>query len=169
MRIWIIDAIEFKLPLGKFGEKSMAMSKLVKNITKEDWRSLGYYFECDDINKKWIFVGSKNGLGYFNLYLEQYIHNPKNKAYSEHDHLGPYQNLRILTNAEAKITDSCISGTLDDFDRLKNLIKAKLVEAEINSKFIIDEEFSSYNDYILEFKIMDYGFDPATADKQLWE
>ena len=145
------------------------MSKIVKNITKEDWRSLGYYFDCDDINKKWIFVGSKNGLGYFNLYLEQYILNSKNKVYGEHDHLGPYENLRIMTNAEAKITDSCISGTLDDFNKLKNIIKTKLAEADINSVFVIDEEFSLDNNYKLEFKIMDYGFDPATADIQLWE
>lgn len=147
----------------------MAMSKIVKNITKEDWRTLGYYFECDDINKKWKFIGSKNGLGYFILYLERYINNPKNKACGEHDHIGPYENLKIMTNEEVKITDYCISGTLADFDKLKKIIKEKLEESDINSVFVIDDEFSLSNDYILEITIMDYGFDPATADKQLWE
>lgn len=145
------------------------MDNKLKNITKEEWRQLGYYYEIDEINKKWIIVGSLFGIRNFISQLNEYANNSKNSKISEHDHWGPYMYLKIMTNTDPVINKNCISGSLSDLKRLSEIIDKKLNDNLINTTLEIKEEYSKDCEYSIQFKIMEYGFDPATEDKQLWD
>ena len=147
----------------------MNMSEKLKNITKEDWRLLGYYYDRDDKDRKWIFKGSKYGLEEFCIYLEKYSGQIKNRNVGEHEHIGPYSYLTIMTSDTPAISKKYISGSLDDLKKLSKLLRGKIKDSKVNEILKIDEEYCLDCEYSLEFWIMDYGSDPAIEDKQLWD
>jgi len=147
----------------------MGMSERLKNITKEDWRMLGFYYDRDDFTKKWIFIGSKNGLEQFAINIEKYAINIKNSQIGEHDHIGPYSYLKIMTSDTFKITKNSICGSLNNLLKLSEKIKEKIKESKENDVFAIDSQFCEECEYSLEFSVKEYGYDPALSDKQLWE
>jgi hypothetical protein len=149
----------------------MAMSEKLKNITKEDWRKLGFYYERNDMNKKWILVGSKNGLKDFCTILDRYTEDRKNISIGEHEHIGPYSYLTIMTSNIFKITADYICGSLKDIKRLSMILKTEIEnthDKELPKAKSIKDNFLINNDYIIEMRIMEYGYDPASTDTQLW-
>jgi hypothetical protein len=145
------------------------MSDKLKKITIEEWRQLGYFYDRDEINKLWIITGSPFGIKTFANQLFQYSSNTNNKDISEHDHWGPYCYLKILTWDSCGFDKESIYGSLEDLNRLAELIYSKIQDDIINSVIRIKEEYTSNCEYTLELRIMEYGFDPAKADKGLWE
>ncbi|MBN2736070.1 MAG: hypothetical protein JXR70_03755 [Spirochaetales bacterium] len=145
------------------------MSEKLKNITKEDWRKLGFYYERDDKEKKWVFVGSKYGLEDFCIILNEYSENKNNEIIGEHIHLGPYEYLKIMTSDHFKVTEDWICGSLQDLKKLSSLIKEEIKITKIDTIKIIENDFFQESDFLLELRVMQYGYDPATADIQLWE
>ena len=58
--------------------------------TRHEWRALGFFYDCDDVQKQWRIVGSRAGLERFYEELIAFAGNRKNEPTSEHVHLGPY-------------------------------------------------------------------------------
>lgn len=147
------------------------MTEKLKNITKEDWRKLGFYYERDDMNKKWILVGSKNGLDDFCIILDRYVENGENARIGEHEHIGPYGYLTIMTSKVFNVTSDYICGSLDDLKKLNMILKTEIKatqDQELPTVKLIEDSFLHNNDYMIELRLMEYGYDPATADVQLW-
>lgn len=147
----------------------MAMSEKLKNITKEDWRKLGFYYERDDEKNKWVFIGSKYGLEDFCIILDNYSTNTKNTQVGEHAHFGPYEYLKIMTSTSFKVTADSICGHLNDLKRLSVRLKKEIEDSEIGAIKLLESDFFQVSEYRLELRIMEYGYDPAKADSQLWE
>jgi hypothetical protein len=145
------------------------MNTTLKNITKEDWRQLGYYYDRDDNNKKWILIGSPSGLSTLILFLKKYSKNISNQKKGEHDHLGPYSHLKIMTWEESGIYKDSINGTLDDFSRLAGIITEVAKESNIGKTIKIGTKYTTNIEYEIQIDVKEYGFDPALCDKQLWE
>jgi len=145
----------------------MAMSDKLKGITQEEWRQLGYYYERDDANKKWVIVASPFGIKLFVNQLLAYANNEKNRSKSQHEHWGPYSYLKIMTLDEPGIDEHSIHGSLLDLKKLANIIKENLHDDLINKSLKIKDEYSKNCRYALEIMIKDYGFDPSSQDKQL--
>jgi hypothetical protein len=151
---------------SKIEEKEvMSNSDKIKGITKEEWRQLGYYYEIDKKSKNWIIIGSPFGLNEFSRQLKEYAKNLKNEGIGEHDHWGPYGYLKIMTWSEPDITDDAIQGSLEDLKQLADLIKDKIQDDGIGKKVNIKSEYAGNADFGIEFQVMPYGFDPASADK----
>lgn len=146
----------------------MGKSDKTKAITKEEWRLLGYYYDIDHENKKWIIIGSKFGIEQFVLQLKEYAASKKNEAISEHDHWGPYGYLKIMTWKHPDINKDCICGSLEDIRKLSQIIEKYLDNSQINQIFEIRGDYAKDCDYSIEFRIKEYGFDPAAEDTQLW-
>ncbi len=147
----------------------MAMSRATKLATIEEWRELEYYYEYDKVEKCWIIIGSKEGILNFYQTLKQYSKNVRNNKIGEHDHLGPYTYLTIVTWNEALIKDDGIYGSLEDLSNLADIIKIHLDKAAASDMIKIDKEYSPVNQSYLKIFVKDDDFDPASPDTQLFE
>jgi hypothetical protein len=140
------------------------MSNIDENI-KEEWRSLGFYYETDDSNNsKWKFYGSREGLSNFAKILEEYISKERYNVISEHSHYGPYQYLKIMTWHAPEITFNYIGGTFEDLRILKNIFTGKLNQTEVGRSFIIGNDYLTNDIGSLEFFVMKDDFDPVSMD-----
>ena len=138
-------------------------------VTRDEWRQLGFFYDYDEHNMCWRFVGSRDGLMRFVEILESYAANPGNVGLSEHEHYGPYWYLKLITSQEPKITDSAIFGTLIDFQRLAESIRRKLDSGVAGNTFAIGDEYRAGSKGALQFEVREKGFDPASADPLLSE
>lgn len=142
-------------------------SEELNEQTKEDWRELGFFYDYDKTDSCWRLVGSRQGLSKFCDILNDYAANERRAPLSEHEHYGPYWNLKLVTWNEAIITAHDILGTFEDFRGLAKLIRQKLENASVGDEFIIDEEYSLKNEAKLLFEIGADDFDVAEADSLL--
>lgn len=146
----------------------MAMSEVLQEITKEDWRELGFFYEQDENEKHWNFIGSRSGLLQFTSILDKYCSNPQNDRISEHDHLGPYMYLKIVTMDECVINENGIYGSIEELKHLSNLVRENLFNVKPYDRIIIDNEYSLANEFDIVLDVREDGFDPASADSELW-
>ena len=142
-------------------------SEEVNQVTREEWRELGFFYDFDEKSPRWIFVGSRSGLLKFRDLLIDYANNPRNEGLSEHEHYGPYMYLELMTWSEADITEHAICGTLSDFKRLAEMVEGKLGHCNAGDGFSIGAEYAEGSDAVIEFEVRDEGFDPASADPLL--
>ena len=139
----------------------------INQSTTDEWRKFGFYYDHDDKNGCWRFVGSVSGLLKFCDILDAFVADPDNKNISEHQAYGPYQYLQIEMWDEPLVDCMTIKGSAEDLTKLSNMIREKLKTAAVSDQFTINEEYSAKNDYILIFEVKEEGFDPASADSML--
>ena len=138
----------------------------MNDVTRREWRELGFFYECDDSAARWRLVGSHAGLLKFVEILDAYATNTRHKPLSEHEHYGPYFYLKLMTWEEAEITNSAICGTLADFQRLATIVREKLTSSSVVSVFVVGDEYATGSGTIA-FEVREDGFDPADADPLL--
>jgi hypothetical protein len=139
-------------------------SPQVNARTRTEWRDLGFFYDRDDVSRRWKLVGSKAGLGRFSELLLKYVADPRNARVSEHEHYGPYQYLKVMTWTEAMLDGHAISGTLEDLSRLSSIIDARLASGTTGQSLRVGSEYAPNSEYDLEIQIAADGFDPAAAD-----
>src|ERR1035437_4077384 len=93
-------------------------SEEVNQSTRREWKALGFFYDKDDVAKKWRIQGSADGLRIFSDLLRKYAEDSRNLVLSEHEHFGPYMYLEIGTWDKAVITDHWIAGPLNELLRL---------------------------------------------------
>ena len=140
----------------------------IKQVTEEEWRELGFFYEFNKEKQEWLLIGSHNGLLNLGNLLDKYVSDPRNEDLGEHEHFSPYMYLTIVTSNEAKITDYGIFGSLMDLERLADIIKDKLKSSSVGNVFQLDSEYSKINEARLVFEVKEENFDPASADDFLW-
>lgn len=133
-----------------------------------EWRELGFYYNFDaspSVNQ-WRFFGSKEGLLNFVKLLDDYVSNPNNYQLFEHEHYGPYMQLKIITlEAQNVINDNAIGGTIIDLKRLRNLLANKIEKTLVGQTFTIDQDFGEDNTATTKFFVMPDNFDPVSMDE----
>ena len=129
---------------------------------------LGFYYEFDEGNCQWLLIGSKSGLQNLSRIVDEYASNPRNDLVSEHEHLGPYMYLELMTWTEPRITAHAIEGRLVDLKQLSLLIDDALSKAQPGDQITIDSQYSSSNEATLKLQVRADDFDPAIEDKVLW-
>jgi hypothetical protein len=139
----------------------------LNQVTREEWRELGFFYDFDEKDSRWRLVGSRSGLLKFRDILTAYANDPRNEKISEHEHYGPYWYLKLMTCEEAGITEQAICGTTSDFRRLAMIVRGKLDSCGVGSKFIIGNEYAEGSEAVLEFEVREEGFDPASVDPLL--
>lgn len=77
----------------------------VVEFTREELNDLGFYYDYDEETKVWIIEGTRKGLIGFAQILKDYATKTRNEKLGEHDHLGPYMYLTIVTAELPRITD----------------------------------------------------------------
>jgi hypothetical protein len=139
----------------------------IDQMTTEEWRKLGFFYcqKAEANINEWQFYGSQQGLFKFVELLDKYIHNHNRHFNSEHDHYGPYMYLKIMTWDKPLITNNFIAGTINDLEKLKNIVKDKLAAAQSGQEFYIDKEYGVENTMGLRFIVLSADFDPPSLDK----
>lgn len=142
-------------------------SDAVNELTRLEWRELGFFYERDDETKEWRIRGSRTGLGKFAQILLDYSANPRRQALSEHDHFGPYMYLKIGTWSEPVIDNRWIAGTPSELKQLSELIGAGLSIAREGDVLRFRDAYAPGCSYELVLEVSESGFDPAVADAAL--
>jgi hypothetical protein len=143
-------------------------SEKVNQVTRAEWRELGFFYDRDDAAKRWRLVGSKTGLQRFATALSQFASNPRNERQSEHEHLGPYMYLEIGSWPEPEITEHWIAGPLPALNRLSTEIRSRVPLAREDDVLLFRQSFSPGSPYELSLEVRTEAFDPASEDPQCW-
>ena len=134
---------------------------------RQEWRTLGFYYEFQDTKQQWRIVGSQAGLMRFCTILRAYAADASHAPLSEHEHYGPYAYLKIMTWHEATISPDAISGTLLDFLRLADTVADHIYISPPGKIFTVDAEYAGGNTASLCFAVREPDFDPASSDSLL--
>ena len=137
------------------------------SFTREEWRSLGFFYDRNDDAAAWTLLGPKKGLERFSVLLRNYASKPKNQLKSEHEHFGPYMYLKIMTWPEAGIGRKAIHGTLEDLKRLADIVDQKLEEICIGEPLDISFDYAVNSEYRLVLNLSPDNTDPASLDPLL--
>ena len=101
---------------------SLTMNKLsgkAAELTRQEWRDLGFYYISSTEQQKWILHGSKVGLLNLCKLVEEFA--AKNHPLGEHDHLLPHWYLTLTSCDTFSINSRGISGTpkqLNEFAKI---------------------------------------------------
>ena len=136
--------------------------------TREEWNELVFFYDYNKDTKEWLLEGSREGLLQFSRILREYASKESNKKLGEHDHLGPYSYLTIVTAELPGITDYGIFGSLINLSQLSDQLENGVKAAATGDIIKIDSEYSSSNEAVLIMKIRDDGFDPSEPDDFAW-
>lgn len=131
---------------------------------RESWNRLGFYYDRDDDRKAWRIMGSRTGLLEFSRLLAEFARDPRHEPLSEHEHYGPYWYLELMTWSSACIDRHAIKGSLEDLSRLAQITSETVCRAAAGAATVIDKEYSSQNEYVLELVVESESFNPADAD-----
>jgi hypothetical protein len=143
------------------------LSPKVAEMTRREWRDLGFFYYSDDDAREWQLTGSKEGLLRFAGCLDAYATDPQFADQSEHDHFGPHMYLKVMTWLDAGIDGRSIHGTQEDIQRLATLVRRKLSVAHAGETVAVGREYVADAEYKIVFHVKEDGFDPASEDPQL--
>jgi hypothetical protein len=136
----------------------------IDEMTRREWRELGFFYDRNDVAREWLLVGSKAGLQRFAKLLFEYASDPRHDLQSEHDHYGPYLYLKIMTWPDAGMDENAIFGTLSDLHRLANVVEQAIGHAQSDETVRIRDEYVSGAEYSLVLSVKADDFDPASVD-----
>jgi hypothetical protein len=146
----------------------MVPSAEINEVTRREWRELGFFYDCIDSAKEWRIVGSKEQLRRFGKILRDYVADSRNQVISEHEHYGPYMYLEVGTWTSAEITDHWIAGPLDKLLELAEAIESRIEKANVGDEIKLRDTFSPSSPYELVLEVKAESFDPALADPACW-
>ena len=138
----------------------------IQEIT-EEWHDLGFHYTYKESSTRWIISGSRAGLLKFRDLLVEYSQDTQREMLSEHEHYGPYGSLKVTTWNEPIINGDAIQGTLEDIARLGKIVEQQVAQSEVGDILIIDKEYSSRNQAVIELRIKADEFNPALLDTNL--
>jgi hypothetical protein len=145
------------------------MSEAMDKVTAQEWRELRFYYDQNKVAdvEQWRIYGSRKGIEGFAKIVQEYAENSSNAQVSEHDHLGPYMYLKIMTWDTPFISNGCFAGTLDDLKKLSEIISDKVSRCEVGQSFSIDTDYGVDNTSTAHVFVMNDDFDPVSMDTNL--
>jgi len=136
----------------------------VAEMTRKEWRDLGFFYVSSESNKAWSLHGSQNGL--LNLAGEIRTFCGKNEIFGEHEHLLPHWYLTLTFDEHLDINGRGIQGRKSDFLALASNIEKVLFDCKIGDTIDVSE-FIDNSSYKMVLSICEAKFDPSTLDPQL--
>lgn len=133
----------------------------IDEMTRREWRELGFFYDRDDTAREWKLMGSKAGLQHFADVLQKYAADPRNEIISEHEHFGPYGYLEVGTWTAPEITEHWIAGPLGDIHGLAVAIRMRLEVASVGDRICLRVLFAPQSPYELVLEVQADSFDPA--------
>ncbi len=147
-----------QLPFGKSPQDAR-----IAEMEREGWRELGFWYDCEMSEKRWIFRADRKGIAAFAAEVRRFAMSPEAEL-GEHTHLGPFSNLRLISAEKREVTWRGIAGRKEDFEELATELERR---AQIAAKGPQDlgESGTSGDSYRLVLVVEEEGFDPGAADQ----
>lgn len=143
----------------------MKYSEKTRQATIRDWRKLGFYYEVNELKRRWEFKGSREGLTKLGEALSTYAKKHDEYCDSDHEHYGPYMDLKVMTRGEMAFTKQGIEGPAGKIGELGRAIVKHAAGLEPVATVLIDSP--KEGGYTLALMVQEDGFDPASADADL--
>jgi hypothetical protein len=143
----------------------MSYSEKTRQAMTRDWRKLGFYYEVNELKRRWEFRGSRAGLAKLGKALVDYAEKHDENCDSEHEHYGPYMYLKLVTRDEMAFTKQGIEGPAEKIGELGRAIVKRVERLRAPATVVMDS--SVEGGYTLALMVLEDGFDPASADEAL--
>jgi hypothetical protein len=139
----------------------------VDELTRRQWRDLGFFYKRDDTRRVWTVIGDRDGLRRLAAVIRGYARDSRYAAYGTHDHFGPYMYLKLMTWPDTGINGNAIHGPTARLTLLADVIEERLVAAATGNRISLRDKFAQDAEYDLVVELRSDGFDPAGEDAQL--
>lgn len=144
---------------------SPAGDKLAR-ITREAWRELGFWYDCDVKEKRWTFRADRRGIAAFATEVHRFLSSPEADEVGEHAHLGPYSNLRLICAEQALIDWRGLAGRRNHFERFATELET-IAGTSARGSLAIAAGFAGAEGFRAIMVVEDDDFDPASADRTI--
>jgi hypothetical protein len=144
-------------------ELPAAEQQKMVQITRDAWRELGFWYECDVREMCWRFRADRRGIASLISAVRKQLTSIHREEKGEHLHLGPYSTLSVISWDGPLISRRGIAGRPEDFERLMRELEALQLDTTPRT-CAIAAEFAGSDGFRAELTIEPEGFDPAKAD-----
>lgn len=148
-------------PLAAASTKS---DEAIANLAREGWRELGFWYDCQMSERRWVFRADRNGIAAFAAEVRRFTASPEAGEVGEHAHLGPFSNLRLMCANKREVTWRGIAGRREDFEELAAELDQRAQKGAAG-EHALAESWSSGDSYRLVLLVEEEGFDPGAADQ----
>ena len=138
----------------------------VASITRDAWRELGFWYDCDVAGKRWTFRADRRGVAALAAEVQRFLESPESAITGEHTHLGPYSNLRFIAAERPQISWRGLAGRREDFARLAAELDA-IAQASGDGVRTIGAGFEGADGFSAVIAVECDGFDPASAESAI--
>lgn len=135
----------------------------VASITRDAWRELGFWYDCDVAKKRWTFRADRRGVATLAAEVQRFLAAPESGMAGEHTHLGPYSNLRFIAAERPQISWRGLAGRREDFTRLVAELGA-IAQTSADGARTIAANFEAVDGFSAVMVVERDGFDPASAE-----
>lgn len=140
------------------------LSPKLQEMTKEEWRELGFYYISDDDKGRWDLHGSVNGLSNLISLIESFL--AQDEVLGKHEHLLPHWYLTFEFTKAGDVSKRGLVGSKRDFQALNSFLRKQFEEAQKGD--VIDlHRFYQSPSYKMFLHIHGDSFDPSSMDPQL--
>lgn len=140
------------------------LSGKAAELTRAEWRELGFYYVSHDGEQKWELHGSKSGLFNLSELLRNFAND--NREYGDHEHLLPHWYFTLTASDAFAIDARGISGTPEQLRNFATYFNGKVLSSANSSTVCVSKEIFN-TDYSIEFTVHGDNFDPSSKDPQL--
>ena len=154
-------------PLSLMLAPSLTMNKLsgkAAELTRQEWRDLGFYYISSTEQQKWILHGSKVGLLNLCKLVEEFA--AKNHPLGEHDHLLPHWYLTLTSCDTFSINSRGISGTPKQLNEFAKIFTKSVQNSSKGTTSLLSKDVFS-SEYAIEYTVHGDNYDPSSKDPQL--
>lgn len=141
------------------------LSEKGAEITRTEWRELGFFYESNEELKRWDLYGSKAGLGNLVKLLNQFA--LREESNGEHEHLGPHWYFTLTSSSSPMLDKRGVWGSPKDFKKLAKLIDSELSLYSVGECIEISDKFCGEAEFCIALHIKGEAFDSASLDQQL--
>ena len=140
------------------------LSPKLAEMTREEWRELGFYYIIDNDSKAWNLYGSIDGLSNFITEILKFTERYEVKG--EHEHLLPHWYLTLQYDDGFDICRRGLLASKTEFLIFIDILRLRLEEAEVGEIIGLHNHVKSTS-YQMYLHIKGADFDPSILDPQL--
>ena len=140
------------------------LSGKVADMTRNEWKELGFFYYSDDSEKRWDLYGSQSGIVRLSEEISDFI--SRDEIFGEHQHLLPHWYLTIEYDEVPDINKRGIVGRKVDLLKVRDFLNSAQNNSSPRSCVAIHSCFDQTT-YKMYFHIEQDDFDPSSMDWQL--
>lgn len=140
------------------------LSGKAAELTRQEWRDLGFHYVSNTEKQKWILHGSKSGLLNLCKLIEEFA--ARILQFGEHEHLMPHWYLTLTSSDSFSINSRGISGTPEQLNQFSKIFSQSVQASDLEITSCLPKEVFD-SEYAIEYTVHGESYDPSSQDPQL--